>query len=249
MNSQILPETANVVGHSLTAVVTASGGVASVIASLVCLLFRRAFKKQDAKIHYEREQELERRKSDLARDSQAANLALSFALGIADHSYRAQIDHEYGLYRELWSTLHKLRTSTHALRPMLDRYEADESNSDRVARRAEPHLSAFEALRDQVMGQEPFLPANIYEALMRVLGEAFWEGQEYIMTTAPDATSRQSARDNQEAINKAVELARDAIRARIQEFSAPPRIVLPPGSDDKITSEGVPRKDLHDKPA
>lgn len=91
------------------------------------------------------------------------------------HIGKAQFDHEFKLYQEIWRNLVLLRNATLALRSVLDSIDPNEADSERKSRRMKDFGDAYSSCSEAVEHNKPFYPDAIYLSLSQTLKSAYKE--------------------------------------------------------------------------
>jgi hypothetical protein len=133
------------------------------------------------------------------------------------HIGKAQFDHEFKLYQDIWKNLVLLRNATLGLRPVMDSIDPNETEDDRKTRRMKDFGDAYRLCSEAVEHNKPFYPDAIYLSLSEILASSYKElvGFKYKQVHSPEYWDE--AQENHKIIVELIDVACEKLRQRFEE--------------------------------
>ena len=143
--------------------------------------------------------------------------------GLLDHAIhvtKTQFDKEFSIYQQIWASLVPLRVSTLSLRPMMDHFDPNEPEKDRMHRRLKDFSDSFTIYRDLVEQHKPFYSPEVYAALAKITQLCYEESIDYRYKSDNELREYwEGQKKSREAITSAIDECCELIRTRIEKLA------------------------------
>lgn len=146
---------------------------------------------------------------------EATNQLLKSELDKGLHIHKVQFEKEFKIYEELWSKLVELRKAALSLRPVFDRVDPDESESERKSKRLTRFGDAIADFIDVTDKNRPFYSEEVFRSMEMLWKLTHSEAVEYQHLDPYGDTYWDSAQKNRDAILSEIEACCKQIRQRI----------------------------------
>ncbi|MBH2016811.1 MAG: hypothetical protein I8H88_10025 [Burkholderiales bacterium] len=196
-----------------------AGGAAVVLAGLSVFLSKIWAERIARREGEERDKRITELKAQLDQQAVVLKLRMDAALQKTVHVSKLQFEHEYQIYKLAWEQLFSLRQATLSLRPVMDRFDLNESKEDRMRARMQAFTVPYNAFLDVIEKNKPFYPAAIYNALSEVREKCRHELIDYEYDERPKSEYYKEAMKNHEELLGLIEATCAAIRDRVTEVS------------------------------
>jgi len=125
--------------------------------------------------------------------------------------HRLQFEKEFNIYHDLWGKIVELRKCATGLRPIMDYYDSEETETERKKKRLNKLDKAYQECFDSLENNKPFYPEEVYTEINAVMKLSWDEAVEY----RHGGTYWESAETNIKAIVDGYENITKIIRKRI----------------------------------
>lgn len=133
------------------------------------------------------------------------------------HIGKAQFDHEFKLYQDIWRNLVLLRNATLGLRPVLDSSDPNETEDEQKSRRMKNFGEVYQSCSEAVEHNKPFYPDAIYLSLSQILKSSYKELVGFKYQESNASKYWDEAEKNHKHIVDLIDEACEKLRQRFEE--------------------------------
>lgn len=133
----------------------------------------------------------------------------------AIYVHKLQFEKEFEIYLELWEKIMSVMTSTVELRPFLEKYDPDETESETKQRRLKALSTALQELQQTVNNHKPFYAPDVYESAHELLHISNKEAHHYQVQSPNSDKYFDDAMKNTKEMDQILDDICESIRKRI----------------------------------
>ena len=136
--------------------------------------------------------------------------------------HKLQFEKEFEVYTQMWKNAVHVGRAIVSLRPIIDSYDPNQSEEERIKERLERLYETYKPFNDSVYEFKPFIAPEVFEIAKELVKAINNENREYLMYLEDGKVRYEKRKDywdqtikNHDEINGLVDALCDAIRVRV----------------------------------
>lgn len=189
------------------------GGVTAILVALFTFISKIWLSRIIEKNKYELQVELKSVQNEL----DVTNRKLDAEIQNSVYISQKQLEHEYGIYQNVWASLIELNNATMRLRPMLDYVDPKKTREEIIRERLSVFGEKYNEFAAVILQNKPFYPQSVFDVLDSVIEKCRHESIDSEHIERKNSEYYKEAQENRREIIGLIDNACTTIRDRLTE--------------------------------